>query len=389
MDKRIYLDYAATTPLASEVYASMLDCFVATFGNASSLHSFGREASEKLESSRAIIAKAINAKPSEIYFTSGGTEANNWALSGLAHANKAKGKHIIVSAFEHHSIMETASKLETEGFEISYIPITKKGIIDYKELVKLIRPDTILISVMTVNNEVGTIQPIKAISKLAKSFGILFHTDCVQALGSVRLDVQDMEIDALSVSAHKIYGPKGIGALYVRDGVRIEKIMFGGEQERNLRAGTSDVPSAVGFAKAAELLISHFNDRSKTVLKLKKYFIKELMEKIPNIEINGSVNDSVGNIVNVSFGNIDGEAIVMLLDLAGIAVSNGAACASGSVKNSHVINAINPKGSKSAVRFSLSYLTTFADIDYTIEELKKAVENLRKVSPVKKPREAK
>lgn len=384
MDKRIYLDYTATTPLASEVYASMLDCFTSAYGNASSLHSFGREASEKLESSRAIIAKAINAKPSEIYFTSGGTESNNWAIVGLAHANKNKGKHIIVSAFEHHSIIEPANKLQTEGFDVTFVPITKKGIVDYKELVKAIRPDTILISVMTVNNEVGTIQPIKAISKLAKSFGILFHTDCVQALGSIRLDVEDMEIDALSISAHKIYGPKGIGALYVKDGVRIEKVMYGGEQERNLRAGTSDVPSAVGFAKATELLITHFNDRSKTVSQLKKYFIKQLIEVIPDAVINGSVNDSVGNIINVSFGNIDGEAIVMLLDLAGIAVSNGAACASGSVKNSHVINAINPKNSKSAVRFSFSYLTTFAEIDYTISELKKVVENLRKVSPIKK-----
>lgn len=387
MDKRIYLDYTATTPLASEVYASMLECFNNTYGNASSLHSFGRDASEKLEASRAIIAKAINAKPSEVYFTSGGTEANNWAIMGIAHANKEKGKHIIVSAFEHHSIMEAASKLETQGFEVSYIPITKKGMVNYKELVKAIRPDTILISVMTVNNEVGTIQPIKAISKLAKSYGILFHTDCVQALGSVRLDVQDMDIDALSISAHKIYGPKGIGALYIKDGVRIEKFMYGGEQERNLRAGTSDVPSAVGFAKATELLITHFNDRSKTVLRLKKYFVNKLLEQIPTAAINGCLKDAVGNIVNVSFGNIDGEAIVMLLDLAGIAVSNGAACASGSVKNSHVIMAINPQNSKSAVRFSFSYLTTYAELDYTIQELKKAVENLRKVSPVKKSRE--
>ena len=387
MDKRIYLDYTATTPLASEVYASMLECFNSTYGNASSLHSFGRDASEKLESSRAIIAKAINAKPSEVYFTSGGTESNNWAIMGLAHANKSKGKHIIVSAFEHHSVMEPVSKLETQGFEVTYVPITKKGMVNYKELVKAIRPDTILISVMTVNNEVGTIQPIKAISKLAKSFGILFHTDCVQALGSVRIDVQDMDIDALSISAHKIYGPKGIGALYIKDGVRIEKFMYGGEQERNLRAGTSDVPSAVGFAKATELLITHFNDRSKTVLKLKKYFVNKLLEEIPAATINGCLKEAVGNIVNVSFGNIDGEAIVMLLDLAGVAASNGAACASGSVKNSHVIMAINPKNSKSAVRFSFSYLTTYAELDYTIQELKKIVENLRKVSPVKKAKE--
>lgn len=389
MDKRIYLDYAATTPLNSEVYASMLECFQSYYGNASSLHSFGRDASMKLESSRAIIAKAINAKPSEIYFTSGGTESNNWAIVGLAHANRDKGNHIIVSAFEHHSIIETCQRLETEGFEVTYVPINNKGLIDYKELVKAITPETILISVMAVNNEVGTIQPLKAIAKLAKSYGIIFHSDCVQALGSIKIDVEDMEIDALSVSAHKIYGPKGIGALYVKDGVRIEKHMYGGEQERNLRAGTSDVPSAVGFAKATELLIKNFNDRANTVQKLKKYFIKQLTEKIPNVSINGAVDKSVGNILNVSFGNIDGEAIVMLMDLAGVAVSNGAACASGSVKSSHVITAINPKNSKSAVRFSFSYLTTNSDIDYTISELAKAVSNLRKLSPIKQKKEVK
>jgi len=383
MDKRIYLDYAATTPLSSEVYKSMLDCFSSSYGNANSLHSFGREASSKLEEARAIIAKSINAKPSEIYFTSGGTEANNWALIGLAHANKSKGKHIIISAFEHHSVLETAQLLETEGFEVSYIPITNKGIIDYKELVKIIRPDTVLLSVMAVNNEIGTIQPIKAIAKLAKSYDVLFHTDCVQALGSVKLDVEDMDIDALSISAHKIYGPKGIGALFVKDGVRIEKFMHGGEQERGLRAGTSDVPAAVGFAKAAESLIKHFTDRAKQVTKLKKYFIKSVEENIANITVNGSQIQSVGNIANISFNGVDGEAVVMLLDLAGIAASNGAACASGAVAPSHVISAFNPKGAKSAVRFSFSYLTTFSDIDYTVQELKKAVENLRKLSPVK------
>lgn len=383
MENRIYLDYSATTPLSSDVYKSMLECFSSTYGNASSIHHFGREASGKLEESRGIIAKAINASASEVYFTSGGTESNNWALFGLAHANRDKGNHIIISAFEHHSVMETAQKLESEGFEVSIVPINKKGIIEYKELVKLIRPETILISIMAVNNEIGTIQPLKAIGKLAKSYGILFHTDCVQAIGSIKIDVRDMDIDALSISAHKIYGPKGIGALFVKDGVRIEKLMFGGEQERNLRAGTSDVPSAVGFAKATEILVKHFYDRCKTVTKIKKYFIKKLEENISGFTINGVVEKSVGNILNVSFDGVDGEAVLMLLDLAGVAVSNGAACASGSVQNSHVITAVNPSGAKSAVRFSFSYLTTLAEIDYTIEELKKALNNLRKLSPVK------
>lgn len=383
MENRIYLDYSATTPLSSDVYASMLDSFTNVYGNASSIHAYGRQANEKLEEARTIIAKAINAKSGEVYFTSGGTEANNWAMFGLARANQEKGRHIIVSAFEHHSVLECAKKLETEGFEVSIIPINKKGIVDYKELVKAIRPDTILISVMAVNNEIGTIQPLKAIGKLAHSYGILFHTDCVQALGSIKIDVVDMEIDALSVSAHKIYGPKGIGALYVKDGVHIEKLIYGGEQERNLRAGTSDVPSAVGFAKATEILIKNFNDRASSVMKVKKYFLKQLAENVTGFTVNGSVDKSVGNILNISFAGVDGEAVLMLLDLAGIAVSNGSACASGSVQNSHVITAINPEGAKGAVRFSFSYLTTFAEIDYTIEELKKALLNLRKLSPVK------
>lgn len=383
MENRIYLDYSATTPLSSDVYASMLDSFTNVYGNGASIHSFGRQANEKLEESRAIIAKAINAKSGELYFTSGGTESNNWAMFGIARANQEKGKHIIISAIEHHSILECAKKLETEGFEVSIIPANKKGVIDYKELVKAIRPDTILISVMAVNNEIGTIQPLKAIGKLAHSYGILFHTDCVQGLGSIKIDVEDMEIDALSISAHKIYGPKGIGALYVKEGVRIEKLIYGGEQERNLRAGTSDVPSAVGFAKAAEVLIKNFNDRASSVMKTKKYFLKQLAENITGFTVNGSVDKSVGNILNVSFAGVDGEAVLMLLDLAGIAVSNGSACASGSVQNSHVITAINPTGAKGAVRFSFSYLTTLAEIDYTIEELKKALANLRKLSPVK------
>ena len=382
MENRIYLDYSATTPLSSEVYASMLESFTNCYGNASSIHAFGRQASEKLEESRAIIAKAINSKASEVYFTSGGTEANNWAILGLARANQDKGKHIIISAFEHHSVMECSKRLEIEGFEISIIPINKKGIIDYKELVKAIRPDTILISVMAVNNEIGTIQPLKAIGKLAHSYNILFHTDCVQALGSIKLDVVDMEIDALSISAHKIYGPKGIGALYVKEGVRIEKVMYGGEQERGLRAGTSDVPSAVGFAKATEILIKNFNERSSSVMKVKKYFLKQLSENIGGYTINGAVDKSVGSILNVSFAGVDGEAVLMLLDLAGIAVSNGAACASGAVQNSHVIMAVNPTGAKGAVRFSFSYLTNFEEVDYTIAELKKVLANLRKLSPV-------
>ncbi len=386
---RVYLDYAATTPLSTDVYKEMLRCFQDVNGNSSSLHSFGRNASEVLEKARATVAKTINAKSNEIYFTSGGTEANNWALFGIARANRDKGNHIIISAFEHPSIIESAKRLEEEGFEISYAPITREGLVNYKEIVKLISSKTILISVMTVNNELGTIQPIKAIAQLAKSYNILFHTDAVQALSSIKIDVQDMGIDALSISAHKIYGPKGVGALYIKNGTKIERLMYGGEQERSMRAGTTNVPGIVGFAKACELMVAGFDEKSKILLKLKKYFVNELVAKIQNVQINGSLAKSVNNIVSVDFKNIDGEAVLMLLDLAGVAVSVGSACSSGSTTGSHVIKAFNPSRVKSTVRFSFSYLTTMEEIDYTIKELAKVVANLRQLSPVKIKKEVK
>lgn len=383
MDRRIYLDYAATTPLSTDVYKEMLKCFQDVNGNSNSLHAFGREASEVLEKSRAIVARTINAKPNEIYFTSGGSEANNWALFGIARANRDKGNHIIISAFEHPSVIESAKRLQEEGFEVSYVSINKEGIVDYKEIVKYIKAETILISVMTVNNELGTIQPIKAIAQLAKSYNILFHTDAVQALSSIKIDVQDMGIDALSISAHKIYGPKGMGALYIKNGTKIERLIYGGEQERNMRAGTSNIPSIVGFAKACELMLAHFDEKVKILAKMKKYFINELTSKIPNVRINGNIAKSVNNIVSVDFKNIDGEAILMLLDLAGVAVSIGSACSSGSTTGSHVIKAYDGARVKSTVRFSFGYLTTMEEVDYTISELVKIVANLRQLSPIK------
>lgn len=386
---RVYLDYAATTPLSADVYKEMLRCFQDVNGNSSSLHSFGRNASEVLEKARTTVAKTINAKSNEIYFTSGGTEANNWALFGIARANRDKGNHIIISAFEHPSIIESAKRLEEEGFEVSYAPITKEGLVDYKEIVKMISSKTILISVMTVNNELGTIQPIKAIAQLAKAYNILFHTDAVQALSSIKIDVQDMGIDALSISAHKIYGPKGVGALYIKNGTKIERLIYGGEQERSMRAGTTNVPGIMGFAKACELMVAGFDEKSKILLKLKKYFVNELTSKIQNVQVNGSLAKSVSNIISVDFKNIDGEAVLMLLDLAGISVSVGSACSSGSTTGSHVIKAFNPARVKSTVRFSFSYLTTMEEIDYTIKELSKIVANLRQLSPVKIKKEVK
>ena len=303
MDKRIFLDYASTTPISTECYKVMLDSLQNTYGNSSSLHSFGRDASAELEQARMKVAKAINASASEIYFTSGGSESNNWALMGLARANKNKGNHIIVSAIEHHSVLETCKALEKEGFVISYIPVDKFGKVKYKELVKLIRKETILISVMTVNNEIGSIQPIKAIAELAKSYGILVHTDAVQAIGTIEIDVKNIPVDALSMSAHKIYGPKGVGALYVKDGVKIEKLIHGGEHERNMRAGTVNVPSIAGFGKAIELAKENQKENAKYLLNLKKYFAKLLIEKVPHTIINGNSAECVPNIMNISFQN--------------------------------------------------------------------------------------
>ena len=389
MENRIYLDYAATTPLNTEVYREMLNSFQNTYGNSNSLHSFGREASAELENARKTVAKSINAEANEIYFTSCGTEANNWAMFGLARANKNKGNHIIVSAFEHHSIIESCKALEKEGFEISYVPINKDGTINYKELVKAISKETILISIMMVNNEIGTIQPIKAIAKLAESYGVLVHTDAVQALGSLMIDVKDLGVDALTISSHKIYGPKGVGALFVKNGTNIDRLIFGGEQERALRAGTVNVPLIVGFAKACELNSKNFVNNDGYVTKIKKYFVKKLSEKIKNVRVNGAISKSVHNIVSIDFRNVDGEAVLMLLDLAGVAVSTGSACASGVASGSHVIKALDKNRVRSTVRFSFSYLTTFEDIDKTIIELAKIVSNLRQLSPIKVQKEVK
>ena len=305
-------------------------------------------------------------------------------MCGLARANKDKGNHIIVSAIEHHSVLETCKALEKEGFVVSYIPVDKFGKVKYKELVKLIRKETILISVMTVNNEIGSIQPIKAVAELAKSYGVLVHTDAVQAIGTIDIDVKNIPVDALSMSAHKIYGPKGVGALYVREGVKIDKFIHGGEHERNMRAGTVNVPSIAGFGKAIELAKENMTANSKYLMNLKKYFAKLLIEKVPHTIINGNPAECVPNIMNISFQNIDGDAVLMLLDLAGIAVSTGAACASGVAKTSHVLEAMNTKRKmNSSIRVSFGTQTTKGDLDYVVQELAKVVANLRKMSPVK------
>lgn len=387
MERRVYLDNAATTYVSGEVLNEMLPCYNAIFGNSSSLHSFGREASAIVDRARDRIAKAINAqKSNEIYFTGSGTEANNWAIKGIARAYKNKGKHIIVSAIEHDSILESCKELEKEGFDVTYLPVDEQGIVSLAALLHSIRPDTTLISVMSVNNEVGTIQNIKAIGKTAHENGIIFHTDAVQAMGALRMDVQDMEIDAMSMSAHKIYGPKGVGALYVKNGIRIEDLIDGGNQERGKRGGTSNVPAIAGFGKAMEIAVRDLSVNQQKLKAIRTYFLDQVMEKIPYVYLNGHPQQKIQGTVNLSFELIEGESILMLLDLDGIAVSTGSACTSGSLEPSHVLQAMHVPDelAQGSIRFSFGKSISKSDVDYVVERLVVAVEKLRAISPLTK-----
>jgi cysteine desulfurase len=387
MEKKVYLDNAATTFVSGEVLNEMMPCFNALYGNPSSLHSFGRDAAAIVDRARDRIQHAIGAKsPTEIYFTSGGTEADNWAIKGIAHAYANKGKHIIVSSIEHHAILNACAELEKEGYEVSYAKCDKHGIVSIADIIHHIRPDTTLISVMAVNNEIGTIQNILAIAKTAHEHGIIFHTDAVQAIGALRINVQDMEIDAMSMSAHKIYGPKGCGALYVKSGVRIENLISGGNQERGKRGGTTNVPSIAGFGKAIEIANRDMNINQKKIKSIREYFISKVTERIPYIHINGHQYQKIQGTVNISFEMIEGESILMLLDLDGIAVSTASACTSNSLEPSHVLRAmgIPDEIAQGSIRFSFGKNTSKSDIDYVVEKLAAAVEKLRGISPLTK-----
>lgn len=383
MERKVYLDSAATTYVTNEVLNEMMPCYNIFFGNPNSIHSFGREAQGIVDRARDRIAKTINAKSEEIYFTSGGTEADNWAIKGIAHAYANKGKHIITSQIEHPAVMESCRALEKEGFEVTYLPVDKYGVVSLAALLHAIRKDTILISIMAVNNEVGTIQNIKAIGKTARENGILFHTDAVQAYGALKLDVEDMCIDLMSFSSHKIYGPKGIGALYIRKGVRIANLVDGGHQERSKRGGTSNVPAIAGFGKAAEINSRDLMVNNQRMKSLRDYFIRQVTEKIPYVIVNGHPQQKVNSIVSISFELIEGEAILLMLDFEGIAVSTGSACTSGTLERSHVLSAmgIDDETANGTIRFSFSRSTTKADLDYTVEKLVEVVEKLRKISP--------
>ena len=366
----IYLDNSATTKIKTEVLNEMMPYLTTEYGNASSLYSIGRKARKAIEKARGQIAELINCNPHEIYFTGSGSESDNTALKGFAYANKERGNHIITSKIEHHAILETCETLERQGFEVSYINVDENGVIKIEELENAIRPSTILISVMTANNEIGTIQPIEEISRIAHSRNIIFHTDAVQAIGNMSIDVQKMEIDMLSLSGHKINAPKGVGALYIKNGINVEKYINGGHQERNQRAGTENVAGIVGLGKACELANKNMNTHIKNLSRIRDYYLSKLKKEMPEkIRINGSMENRLPGNANVSFEGVDASELIFKLDEKGICVSSGSACSSGNTTPSHVLTAINvpQKYLNSAIRTTFGESNTFEQVDYLVK----------------------
>ena len=382
--RMIYLDNAATTKVKPEVVDAMLPYFTEQYGNPSSAYTFAGKIAQKVDESRQLIADFIGAKANEIYFTGGGSEADNWALKGLSVALKSKGKHIITTKIEHHAILHTAEFLEKQGYELTYLNVDEFGQIDVQELEAAIRPDTILISVMFANNEIGTIEPIKAIGEIAHKHGILFHTDAVQAFGHVRINVDELGIDLMSASGHKINAPKGIGFLYIRKGIKIENLIHGGAQERGMRAGTTDAAGIVGLAAAVKLADETLEERAEYEIKLRDHLIDRVLKEIPYARLNGHKSDRLPNNANFCFRFIEGESLLILLDRMGICASSGSACTSGSLDPSHVLLAIGlpHEIAHGSLRLTLSEETTMEEIDYTVDKLKDIVEKLRSMSPL-------
>ncbi|MBR3606729.1 MAG: cysteine desulfurase NifS [Lachnospiraceae bacterium] len=384
MDKLIYLDHAATTKVDPRVLQEMLPYFTENFGNPSAFYSIARDAKNVVEESREVIAKAINADPAEIYFTAGGTESDNWALISTAEAYASKGKHIITSTIEHHAILHTCKYLEKKGYEVTYVGVDEDGIIKLEELKAAIRPDTILISIMAANNEIGSLQPLKEIGELAKEHKVLFHTDAVQAFTQIPIDVKEMNIDMLSASGHKINGPKGIGILYMKKGIRAGAFIHGGAQERRKRAGTNNVPGIVGMGKAVEIAMAEYQERIAAKVALRDYLIEKMLKEIPYTKLNGHRELRLPNNTNFSFRFIEGEALLILLEQAGICGSSGSACTSGSLDPSHVLLAIGlpHEIAHGSLRLTLSEENTREEMDYVVEKLKTIVQRLREMSPL-------
>ncbi|ASW43015.1 cysteine desulfurase NifS [Clostridium isatidis] len=380
--RKVYMDYAATTYVKNEVLEEMMPYFTEKFGNPSSFYSISRETKIALDKARNRVAKALNCLSSEVYFTGGGSEADNWAIKGIASANKEKGNHIITTKIEHHAVLHTCEFLEKHGFEVTYLNVDKEGFVNLEELKNSITDKTILVSIMFANNEIGTIQPIKEIGSICREKGVIFHTDAVQALGNVKIDVQDMNIDLLSLAGHKIYGPKGVGALYIRKGIKIDNLIHGGGQERARRAGTENTASIVGLGKAVELAMENLEEHSKHLVKLRDKLIDGLL-KIPNTKLNGPIGDRrlPGN-VNVVFEYVKGDSIILNLDFAGICASSGSACTSGSLNPSHVLLAIGlPKASaEGSLRLTLGDDSTEEDVDIVLEVLPPIIERIRGAS---------
>jgi len=384
MNKSIYMDHAATTYTKSEVMDEMIPYFTTHFGNPSSIYSLSRETKKAIDIARDKIAKALNAKSNEIYFTGGGSEADNWAIKGIASAYKKKGNHIITTVIEHHAVLHTCEYLAKNGFDITYLPVDEYGFINIKDLENAITDKTILVSIMFANNEIGTIEPIKEIGALCRSKKVLFHTDAVQAVGHIPVDVEEMNIDLLSLAGHKFYGPKGIGALYIKKGIKIDNLIHGGGQERNRRAGTENVAGIVGIGKALELAVENMEESNKKLVYLRDKLIDGLL-KVPNTRLNGAIGEKrlPGNS-NICFRFIEGESILLMLDAIGIAASSGSACTSGSLDPSHVLLAIGlpHEIAHGSLRLTLGDATTEEEVDFVLENVPKIIQRLRDMSPL-------
>ncbi|GAB6108844.1 cysteine desulfurase NifS [Fusibacter bizertensis] len=382
--RKIYLDYSATTPVKKEVVEEMLPYFTEHYGNASSIHSFGQDAKRALEKARTQVASTMGASADSLYFTAGGSESDNWAIKGVMHANKAKGNHMITCKIEHHAVLHTCAALEKEGFEVTYLDVDSEGLIDLDALKSAIRPTTVLISIMFINNEIGTMQPVAEISKIAHEHGVLFHTDAVQAYGNVKIDVTSMGIDLMSISSHKIYGPKGVGALYIKKGIKIQNLIEGGAQEKKRRAGTENIAGIMGFAKAAQMADDILSTHAQKLIQLRERLVKGILENIDYVKYNGHPTLRHPGNVNVCFEFIEGEALLLSLNAKGIGGSSGSACTSGSLDPSHVLLAIGlpHEIAHGSLRLTIGDFTTEEDVDYTVEALKEVVQKLRLMSPL-------